>query len=64
MQPYAEQTLSAVGDVSGIQGEFCSKTVKRRQSMAGELPLDPRKKGVYSPYTQLGGGEGSYINWL
>ena len=47
----AEQTRADAGDVSGIQGEFCSKMATRRALIDGELPLDPRKKGVYSSYT-------------
>jgi hypothetical protein len=32
--------------VSGIQGEFCAQTAKRR-AMGGELPLDLSKKMVF-----------------
>lgn len=38
---------AGVGDLSGIQGEFCAKTAKRR-AMDGELPVEPSKEGVYS----------------
>lgn len=49
-----------VGDVFGIQGEFCAKTAKRR-AMDGELPMAREKTALilpmryaHTPLTRLG----------